>query len=217
MFPSDASVCRSAPSLRWLPQGLRFATLIGTMSKLRRPCNLQRRFVALSAPDHIQTVSLCPRFWASPCGGLPSATESLVVPAQLIPGFLDVELHGPHRFLYDLIAFRPGLRPRRRVPVCPSSPVTFCPHPTHGTGHSDLVFRGSIPRLSARGLRFHASIALHGQGSLPAARTCFAGRVQACALPQGHCKWFLFRLHFISSIHRLFLSREQLRLLNQNV
>jgi len=62
------------------------------MSGLRLPCNLPRRFVALSAHDHIQAVSLCSRFRASLRGGLPSATESLVKPARLIPGFPNVEL-----------------------------------------------------------------------------------------------------------------------------
>ena len=106
------------------------------------------------------------------------------------------------------LAFRPGLRPRRSVPDCPSLPVTFRPRSTHNAGRSELVFRGSIPRLSARCLRFHASIALHGQGSLPAAWTCFAARVQASALPQGRYEWFLFRFRFLSPIHRLILSRE---------
>ena len=107
VFPSDASTYRSVPSLCWLPPSLRFATFSGTMIGLRQPCNRPRRFVALSTPDSIPAIALCSRFRASLFGGVPPATESFVMPAKLIPGCLDEELHGSHRFLYDPLPLTP--------------------------------------------------------------------------------------------------------------
>jgi len=127
VFPSNASLYRSVPSLRWLPPSSRFATFIGTMNGLRQPCNRRRRFVALSTPDSISAILCVPVSGLRQLVAAPSATKFLGMPAQLIPGFPDGELHGPHRFLYDPLPFRLGLRPRRCAADCPSSHAAFRP------------------------------------------------------------------------------------------
>ena len=61
---------------------------------------------------------------------------------------------------------------------------------SYNAGHAVLLFRGSSSTAICSLPTLPALITLHGQGSLPAARTCFAGRVRALALPQGREEWF---------------------------
>ena len=167
------------------------------MNGLRLPCCFQLSFVPLSA------LYLTARFFVSLlmapaiCGSHITG-RVLFHRAQLIR-FPCQELQGSHRFLYDLFALRHGLRPRRCVSHSPSSPDTFRPRFSKQRGPCGPVFfRGSSSMAICSLPTLPASIALHGQGLLPAARTCFAGRVWDSSLPQGRVEWFLVLLHLFN-------------------
>ena len=56
------------------------------------------------------------------------------------------------------LPYRHGLGPRRRVPDCPSSPVTFRPRHLHNTGQ----------RIASFGARLHGiRLAAYAQTTLP--------------------------------------------------
>lgn len=160
------------------------------MNGLRLPCCFQLRFVSLPA------LYLTARSFVSPLPGsillrLPGRWPSIVPPGLTHPvicvrsckaltGSCTTSL--PFAVVSDPAAVCPTVRLRLTHSALASAYIA---------GHAVLLFRGSFSTAICSLPTLPASITLHGQGSLPAARTCFAGRVRALALPQGRVEWFL--------------------------
>ena len=117
-----------------------------------------------------------------------------------MPGVLYGEPSGSHRFLCILLSFAMALD---LVAALPDRPCLARPDFVHPScdlmDRADCSFRGSIPWLLTRCLRFPIRLLYTGKARFrPAAWTGFAGRV-GLRLPQGCFDWF----QMSSSNHRL--------------
>ena len=151
-------------------------------------CHFDRHlcFVAFTQVDHACAVPLCLRRFTTNSVAQRRAAQQpgVVQPVTAQSGILAwsrVALTRSHA------SFRP--LPRPWTPPPPVDPTNlavsrFRPLDLRINGPcGSSVFRGSIPWLLTRRLRFLAWITPHGQDWLPAAWSRFAGQASACASP----------------------------------